>query len=223
MWQEILSTLFPNRCIGCETIISSSQQYLCEICKANLPFTHIPFNNTNIIHNQISKSVKIEFASSLLFFSKENITRQLIHHLKYKNKPEIGSWLAEIWFMQNEGNPCLKDIKTIIPVPIHPKRYKKRSYNQIMLCCQKLATLLHCNLDEHLLQRVSHTESQTQSSKEERLKKMKNAFKRNSKSSDHYLLVDDVLTTGATLIACTQELIKTKNSQVSIFTLAATI
>jgi competence protein ComFC len=223
MWQEILSTLFPNRCIGCETIISSSQPYLCEMCKANLPFIHTPFNSTNAIHSQINKSVKIEFASSLLLFSKENITQQLIHHLKYKNKPEIGSWLAEIWFKQNENNPYLKEIKTIIPVPIHSKRYKKRSYNQITLCCKKLATLLHCNLDEHTLQRVSHMESQTQSNKEDRIKKMKNAFKRNSKNSSHYLLVDDVLTTGATLIACTQELLKIKNSQVSIFTLAATV
>lgn len=223
MWQEILSTLFPNRCIGCETIISSSQHYVCEKCKAHLPFTYIPFDNANSIHSQLNNSAKIEFASSLLFFSKENITQQLIHHLKYKNKPEIGSWLAEIWFMQNENNPCLKEVKTVVPVPIHSKRYKKRNYNQILLCCKKLTTLMNCNFDEHVLQRVSHTKSQTQSNREERIKKMENAFIRNSNYSSHYLLVDDVLTTGATLIACTQELLKTDDSQVSIFTLATTI
>lgn len=220
MWQEILSTLFPMRCIGCEIIISSTQSYLCENCKANLPFTHMPFIRDNSIYDKISESVKIEFASSLLFFSKKNITQKLIHHLKYKNKPEIGSWLAEIWYRQNQDNPYLKEVNTIIPVPIHYKRFKQRNYNQIILCCKRLASLMNCNFDEHLLERVIHMESQIESNKDERMNRMKKAFIRTNQSSSHYLLVDDVLTTGATLISCAHELLKIQNSQVSIFTLA---
>ena len=197
MWQEILSTLFPMRCIGCEIIISSTQSYLCENCKANLPFTHIPFIRDNSIYDKISESVKIEFASSLLFFSKKNI-----------------------WYMQNQDNPYLKEVNTIIPVPIHYKRFKQRNYNQIILCCKRLASLMNCNFDEHLLERVIHMESQIESNKDERMNRMKKAFIRTNQSSSHYLLVDDVLTTGATLISCAHELLKIQNSQVSIFTLA---
>ncbi len=220
MWQGVLSVLFPKRCIECETIIPQSQNFLCEVCNSHLPFTGIILNKENPLYEKINLTTKIEYASSLLFFKKDNLTQKLIHHLKYKNRPELGEWLAEIWFEQNKNNPALNKIEMVIPVPIHSKRLKKRNYNQISLCAKKLTQLIGCNYNETILVRSHHLESQTQSGKYDRLKRMKNAFQITQEKSGHYLLVDDVFTTGATLTSCTEELLKTKDTKVSIFTIA---
>lgn len=220
MWQEVLNMLFPKKCINCEIIIPSSQLYLCEVCKTKLPFTGIILNNENYLCEKLNLITKIESASALLNFTKNNITQKLIHHLKYKNMPELGEWLAEIWFQNNKDNPFLKKIETVIPVPIHPKRLKNRNYNQLTLCGKRLADLLNCEYDEYTLKRIYHLKSQTQSGKYERMERMKNTFQRTNSKKSHFLLVDDVFTTGSTLIYCTEELLKIKTSQVSIFTLA---
>ncbi|MDR1877146.1 MAG: hypothetical protein LBQ84_05930 [Flavobacteriaceae bacterium] len=222
MWQDVLSTLFPKRCIGCETIIPSSQLFLCERCTCNLPFAHLPLNKENFLYEKIDPTAKIEAASSLLFFKKDTLSQKLIHHLKYKNRPELGEWLAKIWFEQNRHNSALAEIESVIPVPIHSKRLKKRNYNQVSLCGRKLASLLNCEYDETTLIRIHHLESQTQSGKYERMNRMKNAFQRTNQEVKHYLLVDDVFTTGATLSSCTKELTKVEGSKVSIFALATT-
>jgi ComF family protein len=220
MWQEILSTLFPKRCIGCEIIIPSSQLFLCERCSSGLPFNYLLLNKKNSLYTKINQAVKIESASSLLLFTKENLTQKLIHHLKYKNCPELGSWLAEIWFEQNKHRPDLQEIESIIPVPIHPKRLRERNYNQMTLCCKKLAHLLSCLYDENTLIRIHHMESQTQSGKYERMNRMIDAFQRTNRKSKHYLLVDDVFTTGSTLISCTEKLLEANGAKVSILALA---
>lgn len=220
MWQEVINMLFPKKCINCELIIPTSQSYLCETCKAKLPFTGIKLNNENFLYEKLNAITKIESASALLYFNKNNITQQLIHNIKYKNLPELGEWLAEVWVHSNENNPFLKQVKTVIPVPVHPKRLKKRNYNQITLCAKKLADLLGCEFDETTLERTHHLKSQTQCGKYERMERMKNAFRRTSSKESHFLLVDDVFTTGSTLVYCTEELLKNNGSKVSTFTLA---
>ncbi len=222
MWQGVISVLFPKRCIGCEDIIPKSQNFLCDVCSARLPFTEIPLGKENLLYEKINRISETEYASSLLFFKKDNLTQKLIHYLKYKNLPELGEWLAEIWVEKNRNNPALNEIETIIPVPIHPKRLKNRNYNQISLCVKKLARLLDCKYDETILIRTHHLESQTESGKYDRLKRMKGAFQLTNEKPGHYLLVDDVHTTGATLISCTEELLKIKDAKVSVFTLAMT-
>ncbi|MGM5630428.1 ComF family protein [Apibacter raozihei] len=221
MWQEVLSVLFPKRCINCDLIIPFHQKFVCESCSSVLPFTGIPFSSDNYLKEKINNHVKIEYASSLLIFKKNNITQKLVHYLKYKNCPEIGSWMAEIWFELNKNNSNLKQIDYVVPVPIHYKRFEKRTYNQIELCAETLSKLLNCTYEPQILKRIYHLDSQTNSGKWERLQRIQGAFQKNISKKGHFLLVDDVLTTGATLIACATELLKTEETKISIFTLSS--
>ncbi|MDR3271942.1 MAG: ComF family protein [Flavobacteriaceae bacterium] len=206
--------------MNCGLITPDAQEFLCEKCKNSLPLTGMILGSDNEIHAKINETTRVKYASSLLFFHQENIAQTLIHHMKYKNFPELGTLLAEIWLEENKNNPVLSEIESVIPVPIHAKRERKRGYNQVELCTQWLAERLNCKFDNQALVRVHHLESQTKSGKYERLERMKNAFRRTNSEAKHYLLVDDVFTTGATLTACTEELLKIPETEVSIFTLA---
>ncbi|TWP30895.1 ComF family protein [Apibacter muscae] len=220
MWQTFLSSLFPLRCFGCGLIIPTHQKYLCEKCLGRMPYTHWRLDSENCMYEKINSLVNIESASALLFFDKDNLTQKLIHFLKYKNYPELGSWMADLWFENHKNQTFLKDIKSVVPVPIHRKRLKLRGYNQVVPCAQRLAHLLNCEYNDSTLERTLHKKSQTTLNKFDRIAKMKNTFTRINNHSSHYLIVDDVFTTGSTIVSCAEELLKNPQSKVSVFTLA---
>lgn len=224
MIRFVLYSLFPNRCLICNSIIPEFQKFVCLKCFSNLAFSYFTFGKDNFSYEQISKFTSLEYASSLLLFHKKNATQKLIHQMKYKNKPEIGEWLAEIWFNSNKNNEKLREIECVIPVPIHAKRLKKRGYNQVEKCSKKLAHLLNCEYDDYTLKRIHHAESQTFSNREHRLSKMKNSFQKTNNKESHFLLVDDVLTTGATLSSCIEVLKQnSEQTKISVFTLGIVI
>ena len=206
--------------MNCEVIIPETQEFLCENCKNSLPLTGMILDSGHELHAKINETARIKYASSLLFFEQGNMAQKLIHYMKYKNFPELGAWLADLWLAENKNNPALSEIEAVVPVPIHAKRERKRGYNQVEACAKRLAERLNCSFDNQVLVREHHLESQTASGRYERLGRMKNAFRRTNSEAKHYLLVDDVFTTGATLTACAEELLKVPETVVSVFTLA---
>ena len=149
----------------------------------------------------------------------------MIHHLKYKNQPEIGTFLGN-WYA-NDLKAIAKDQKftTIIPVPLHKKRYRERGYNQVTTFCEALSQNLGIEINDQLLYRKIYSKTQTKKSKEARSEIKNSLFDVTFSPSDcgnHFLLVDDVITSGATLEACAKAILKIPDAKISIITIAYT-
>ncbi|WP_317048043.1 ComF family protein [Flavobacterium aquaticum] len=162
----------------------------------------------------------------MLYFHHKGIVQNLIHNLKYKNHQEIGTLLGKRYAKDLEAVNQIKTITEIIPVPLHKKRLEERGYNQVITFCEALSEELKIPLNDSLLYRSRYSKTQTKKDKESR-KDVSNAlFDINFTEADsnkHFLLIDDVLTSGATLEACAKALLKIPNSKVSIITIAYTL
>ena len=210
---SLVDLFFPMRCIHCDDVIHSKQT-LCVLCVSELPFTRWELDKKNKTYDQISQYCEIENACSLLHFTKTNVTQSILHELKYKNRPELGILLADL------VNIDLSQIDFVIPVPLHPKRYRKRGYNQIELFTSELARLNHLNFNKDLLFRSKFNSSQVDKNKLDRIQALADAFVLKSIPEEgHYLIVDDLLTTGATLSQAIRPFNQYPNVKVSVLTI----
>jgi ComF family protein len=162
----------------------------------------------------------------MLYFHNKGIVQNLIHNLKYKKHQEIGTFLGK-WYSKDLKNvTVLKSVSEIIPVPLHKKRLEERGYNQITTFCEALSKELQIPFNPDLLYRSGYSKTQTKKNRESRKEVINTLFDVNFSESDcnkHFLLVDDVMTSGATLEACAKALLKIPNSKVSIVTIAYTL
>lgn len=159
----------------------------------------------------------------MLYFNKKGITQNLIHNLKYRDKQEIGTFLGNIYARELHDNKILTVVDYIIPVPLHPKRFHERGYNQITSFCKSLEENLNIPVLDNVLIKNEYLKSQTFKNKELRLENNKKAFtvqNTENLNGKHFLIVDDVFTTGATLESCAREILKIENAKVSILTIA---
>lgn len=166
-----------------------------------------------------------EQAIAFLYFQKGSRVQNLMHQLKYNKRPEIGIMLGELFAYQLLRSEGWKKADFIIPVPLHPTKLKKRGYNQSEQISLGLASILQLPLSTNHLVRITHTETQTKKSRYGRYENLKDTFsvKNDSQlSHKHVMLVDDVMTTGATLEACSLELLKVEGLKISICTIAFT-
>jgi ComF family protein len=223
--KDFFRIFYPELCANCDNQLEKNENTICTFCRHDLPLT----NFTNYSENKITKTfygrVVIEKANSLLFYRKVGITKKLIHELKYKGNEEIGhffgNWLGEILKQNNQ----FSDINLIIPVPLHPKKLKQRGYNQVSKFGEKLSDYLEKPFLENVLLRTSTSKTQTFKARFERFNNNDTKFQLNNTSSfknKHILLIDDVITTGATLEACAKELQKMEGVKISILTMAYT-
>lgn len=213
--RSFVDLFFPKRCVGCQSVVSG-ESILCVNCTSKLPFTHWKFDQENDAYFKLKNLCELESAASLLFFHHENVTQKLMHYLKYENHPEIGILLAEKIFPMVE----FKTFDGIIPVPIHNSKLKKRGYNQVIPFAERISELTQIPLLNDYLVRIENNPSQVFKSRTERLNSIQNAFEVNGMISGHYLLIDDVLTTGSTLSTCVK-LIQSKNPvKISVLTMA---
>ena len=161
----------------------------------------------------------------MLYFHKKGIVQKLIHNLKYKGREEIGELLGEWYGKEIKNHELIKSIDFIIPVPLHSKRLKERGYNQVDRFCNALSKETDIPYKKELLIRTKYNKTQTKKSKNERQDNVQNIFDVVFNENDygkHFLLVDDVITSGATLELCAKALLKIPNSKVSIITIAYT-
>ncbi|MBE9575921.1 ComF family protein [Flavobacterium aquaticum] len=211
--------------MGCNSLLLQNEKIICAECNHQLPYT----NHHILDHNDTTKKfygiIPIEFSASMLYFHHKGIVQNLIHNLKYKKHEEIGTLLGKWYAKDLKSVANIKTVTEIIPVPLHKKRLKERGYNQVTSFCEALSEELQIPLNNKLLYRSRYSKTQTKKDKEKR-KEVSNAlFKVNfteADSNNHFLLIDDVLTSGATLEACAKALLKIPNSKVSIVTIAYT-
>jgi ComF family protein len=220
--ESLLHLAFPQVCEGCGSDILGSQQLLCLRCLSTLPETNFHFHSNNPVEKLFWGRLPVHAATSQYYFTKESLMQHLMHQFKYKRNKELGFYLGML--MGNaliNSNRFLK-IDALVPLPLFRMKEHKRGYNQAALLCAGMAAVLNKPVLTEVVIRIAHTETQTKKSRVERWLNIKDRFSLVNETAimgRHILLVDDVVTTGATLEACGRELIKGENVQLSIATL----
>lgn len=223
MLKSLINLLFPKGCNGCNIPLLEGEDIICTQCRHEMPFTQHHRIAENETYNKFYGRLPLEHASSLLYFHKEGIVQQLIHNLKYRGQQDIGR-LAGEWYSQDlKSLDALQSVTEIIPVPLHKKRLRERGYNQTATFGRALAKGMEISYNESLLVRNSHTKTQTRKNLAARGEITSTSFEAMYTDADagkHFLLIDDVITTGATLEACGRALLKVPNAKLSIVTIA---
>lgn len=188
-----------------------------------MPLTQYHLDNNNEAVKKFYGKVPIEYVSALLYFNKEGIVQELIHNLKYKGQEEIGTLLGN-WYVNDLNNLNLKiPFDVIIPVPLHERKLKERGYNQVATFGQALAEGLKIPYDDGVLYRKIYSKTQSKknlSGRSENIRNMFDAIVSEENHNKHFVIVDDVLTTGATLESCSRALLKIPGAKISIICMA---
>ena len=226
MLKKLINLLYPKLCLGCSALLLTNEQSICSACNHNLPFT----NHHNLELNETTKKfygiIPVEFSAAMLYFHQKGIVQNLIHNLKYKNHQEIGTILGKWYANDLKGISETQKFSEIIPVPLHKKRFEERGYNQVTTFCEALSNELSIPYNPYVLYRSRYSKTQTRKDKEKRKDIANSLFDVTfceENHNKHFLLVDDVMTSGATLEACAKALLKIPNSKVSIVTIAYTL
>ena len=226
MLKYLINLLFPKLCMGCNSLLLNNEKIICSECNHGLPYTNHHILENNDTTKKFYGIIPIEFSASMLYFHQKGIVQNLIHNLKYNKHQEIGTLLGKWYSNDLKSVSKIKTITEIIPVPLHEKRLKERGYNQVTTFCETLSEELKIPYNSSLLYRTKYSKTQTKKDKEHRKEVTNEIFDVHFNETDynkHFLLVDDVLTSGATLEACAKALLKIPNSKVSIVTIAYTL
>lgn len=222
-WNDFLSLFFPLLCLLCRQNQRSTNQPLCLACQAKLSPTNLHLYQDNEFTDRFIGRVQLETAAALYYFSKTSKVQILLHLLKYGDRPMVGVQLGRFYGQLLKEQALFSTIDLIIPVPLHPKRERQRGYNQSTQFAIGLSEVLNVPYSEDVLERRIYTPTQTGKNRVDRLENVLTAFQLKQKdliADKHILLVDDVLTTGATLEACALQLQKASNVKISMAAIA---
>lgn len=219
----LLQIIFPAYCLHCGSDAIDAQNPVCFSCMGKIPKTNFEKVKDNLVEKIFYGRLPIGAATSMYFFTKDSVLQNLMHLLKYKNKPEIGTYLGEQLGESLLQTNKFENIDVITPVPLSKKRQMKRGYNQAMEICKGVSNILDKPITETITFRIRDNETQTKKNRQERWENMQNVFAVNDAASldgKNILLIDDVITTGATLETCAATLQKNANVNIYIATLA---
>ncbi len=221
--KESLSHLiFPHVCESCGSDIIDSDNMLCLRCISSLPQTNFHLHGNNPIEKLFWGRLPVTYATAQYYFTKESMMQHLIQQFKYRANKELGLYLGRLIGNSLMQSNRFLSIDALVPLPLHEAKERKRGFNQATILCNGIAEVMTKPVLKDVVIRNTATESQTKKSRVERWQNMESRFELiNEKrvSDKHILLIDDVVTTGATLEACGRELLKANNTQLSIATL----
>ncbi len=222
--KDVKNIFYPRTCLNCNALLQAQEYGICHRCASQLVFTHYDFDSQNPVFDRLSAVVPIHKASSLFLYDKAGVIKHLIHQLKYNNQAFVGKLLAQYAINYYNKNSFVNAFDYIIPVPLHPKKQQERGYNQLVEFGKNLGNYYSIPYTEKILLRSVYTGSQTKKSAQERRENVAHAFtvhKAEIYAGKRFLLVDDVLTTGATIEACVETLMgHIPDVQVSVLTMA---
>ncbi len=223
---DFVTLVYPRVCLACGESLLKQEDSICNQCIYYLPKTNFHKEQENAVSKLFWGRVNIQAASAFYFYKKQSKVQNLLHQLKYKGQKEVGIKLGSLYGAELKQDNKFEDISFIVPVPLHPDKEKKRGYNQSEMFSVGLSKTLLIPSDSSILIRNFASETQTKKEKYKRWENVKSIFEIRDPEkikNKHILLVDDVITTGATLEACAQHLLTVPGTRVSIVAIACSI
>jgi ComF family protein len=223
---DFFGLFFPQACLACQEPLVAGEQHLCTTCRTELPYTdyHLLPPAQNPLSRRFWGKLPVVHTLSYLRFLRHGRVQHLLHQLKYQGQQEVGKVLGQLYGAELASAGLGPEFDLIVPVPLHRRRLARRGYNQADAFAAGLAAALLCPWSATALLRTEHTASQTRKNRAERWQNVASVFevaRPEEIVGRHILLVDDVLTTGATLEACGAVLLAAGARQVSIATIAS--
>lgn len=220
---DFIALVYPELCIGCRNALKQSESMLCLRCEIDLPKTHYANHPNNSLEKLFWYKTQIEQAAAGYFFSKKSRIQHMIHEFKYRGNQDAAIFLGEkLGTILLESNRFTQ-LDCIIPVPLHPKKMQLRGYNQAELIADGISNILEIPVVTQVLIRQTHNDTQTNKALFTRWTNVKTIFTIENHQiieNMHVLLVDDVITSGSTIEACANQILKISLTKVSIASLA---
>ena len=206
---DFRDVLFPRFCAICGEKLNTTEQKLCSACLMRL--SYLPKND--FLDNEVSRlfwaKIPIERGHSYILYHKEGLSHELLMKVKYGHRPDLCRWLGVMMARDLARLHFFDDIDAIVPVPLHWLRQMERGYNQSLYIAKGISDITNIPVSTKWVRRVRNNDTQTHKSASERLDNVQNVFKvRSSIPARHILLVDDIVTTGATLTSLAQTILK---------------
>lgn len=223
--QHLFNLFYPDTCVCCDQYLLDQEKIICIECRLDLPFIETGNSTYNPLIETLKGKVFVEEGTSFLYYYPEGKVKKLIHQLKYKNNQKVGIFLGEWLGLKLLETKAYNSIDYIIPVPLHKDKLRLRGYNQLTKFGETLSSILNIEYLEGVLIRNTMAKTQTLKKRLDRFKSLVNNFSiinADLLKNKHVLLIDDVVTTGATLEACCNELLKVEGMKISIVTIALT-
>ncbi len=223
MIRHLINLFFPKSCAGCHSFLLSAEKVICTQCRHEIPLTNHHKIEENEVIQKFYGRIPLEYGSALFYFHKKGIVQEIIHKLKYNGQEEIGRVIGNWYSEELQHLEQIKKIDYIVPVPLHKTRLRQRGYNQVEGFGKALSSKLEIPYNNELLYRKLYTKTQTKKDFLGRADMISTAFDV-SFSKDyhgkHFLLIDDVITTGSTLEACSRAILKIPNAKISVVCMA---
>lgn len=220
---DLKELLFPRYCKVCRRRLMQSEQHLCINCLLDLPRTHYEREPNNLLMQHLMEWPEVIRATAYFYYYKEGKYSSLIHHLKYYDHPEVGTYLGRLAATELKASGFFDGIDLIIPVPLSKKKQRQRGYNQCDYIARGISEITGIIICTDCIERSVNTDTQTAKGRIERWKNTEGIFRITNAETlkgKHILLLDDVATTGATLHACISTLLTVPGVRVSVFALA---
>jgi ComF family protein len=224
--EDLISLFYPQVCLACGNALFRQEETICTYCLFHLPKTNFHNEADNPVSRIFWGRIPIVSAAAYYHFGKGGKVQHLVHQLKYKGHREVGVYIGKLYGLDLLESHLFDGIDIVIPVPLHPSKLKRRGYNQSEMFASGLSASMPALLDVHSLYRTFASETQTRKTRFSRWENVKEIFAVRDQENlrgKHILLVDDVITTGATIEACASMLLKVPEVKVSVAALACTI
>ncbi|MBK8669213.1 MAG: ComF family protein [Saprospiraceae bacterium] len=223
---DLWHTLFPDLCLACLKMPKTRDAYFCIECLHDMPYTDHFIIKDNNVTRHFKGRISLHHGAALLRYREESIVQNMLHGLKYKKRKEVGEVMGAIAGSKFLDSSIFLRPDIIVPVPVHHKKVLRRGYNQSTIFGYAVSEQIGVPFVEDVLTKVVETKSQTGKSRTARVANVEEVFVLNKPadiSGKHVLLVDDVVTTGATIEACCLKMQETNVSKISVLTIAAAL
>ena len=222
IFNSFIDTLFPRICPVCNNVLLSHEKHICTKCRIDIPITRYHMQEFNAMEQLFAGKTPIEKAVGYFFYEKGNPYSNILHNIKYRNNPQLGQYVAKLFAQELLSRDIFKDIDCIIPVPLHHRKKIQRGYNQSEYIAKGFSEVFDIPVHNNIIIAHKSHESQTNKGIYERWLNTQNIFSAQNTQvleNKHVLIVDDVVTTGATLLSAALTIASVPNIKISLATL----